>query len=182
MVSQWNSSGIFSQDSPRCSSATKVQEFLSKMSEVPEDFTGWIIFMSMFNDISWGSQDNEQECESTSSFLFVRKNFHQENGHSSDLDQKRSGILLMIAKPQGEWDRVAELMILKFGESGHPVFRASSPLPRGTLKIRGSGKLSIHSALMGERLKLFFAQLFLLINSVSTEQSQICVRNTKPAM
>ena len=30
----------------------KVQEFLSKMSEEPEEFTGRIIFMSMFNDIS----------------------------------------------------------------------------------------------------------------------------------
>ena len=33
----------------------KVQEFLSEMSVEPEDFTGRIIFMSMFNDISWGS-------------------------------------------------------------------------------------------------------------------------------
>ena len=31
------------------------------------------------------------------SFLFMRKDFHQEDGHSSDLDQKRSGILLRIA-------------------------------------------------------------------------------------
>ena len=30
----------------------KVQEFLSKMSIQPEDFTGRIIFMSMFSDIS----------------------------------------------------------------------------------------------------------------------------------
>ena len=37
-------------------------------------------------------------------------------------------------------------------------------------------------ALMGERLKLFFAQLFLLISSVSTEESQICVRDAKLAM
>ena len=29
------------------------------------------------------------------------------------------------------------------------------------------------------RLKLFFAQLILLISSVFTEQSQICVKNTK---
>ena len=29
----------------------------------PEEFTGRIIIMSMFNDISWGSEDNEQECE-----------------------------------------------------------------------------------------------------------------------
>ena len=78
----------------------KVHEVLSKMSEEPEEFTGRIIFMSMFNDIPWRSQDNEQECE------FVRKDFYQEDGHSSVLDQKRSGILFMIAKPQGEWDTV----------------------------------------------------------------------------
>ena len=38
------------------------------------------------------------------------------------------------------------------------------------------------SALMRERLKLFFAQLFMLISSVFTEQSQICVKNVKSAM
>ena len=47
-------------------------------------------------------------------------------------------------EPQGEWDRVAESMMTKFGESGHPVFRATSPLSRGTLKSRGGGKLLIH--------------------------------------
>ena len=31
----------------------KVQEFLSKMSDRPEEFTRRIIFMSIFNDISW---------------------------------------------------------------------------------------------------------------------------------
>ena len=39
----------------------KVQEFMSKMSEKPKEFTRRIIFMSMFNDILWGSEDNEQE-------------------------------------------------------------------------------------------------------------------------
>ena len=42
----------------------KVQEFMSKMSVQPEDFTGRIIFMSMFNDIFWKSKENKQECES----------------------------------------------------------------------------------------------------------------------
>ena len=41
----------------------KVRELLSNMSTEPEDFTGRIIFMSMFNDISWGSKENERECE-----------------------------------------------------------------------------------------------------------------------
>ena len=31
----------------------KVQELLSRLSVTPEKFTGRIIFMSMFNDISW---------------------------------------------------------------------------------------------------------------------------------
>ena len=41
----------------------EVQELQLRLNETPENFTGRIIFMSMFNDISWGSKDNEQECE-----------------------------------------------------------------------------------------------------------------------
>ena len=40
--------------------STKVQELLSKLSVTPEKITGRIIFMSMFNDISCGSRDNEK--------------------------------------------------------------------------------------------------------------------------
>ena len=35
-------------------------------------------------------------------------------------------------------------MLIKFSESGHPVFRSTSPLSRGTLKSKGGGKLLIH--------------------------------------
>ena len=31
-----------------------------------------------------------------------------------------------------------------FAESGHPIFRATTPLSRGQLKSKGRGKLSIH--------------------------------------
>ena len=34
--------------------------------------------------------------------------------------------------------------MLEFAESGHSVFRATSPLSRGVLKSKGGGKLSIH--------------------------------------
>ena len=46
---------------------------------------------------------------------------------------------------QGEWDKIAGKMMLTFAESGHPIFRATSPLPRGVLKSKGGGKLSIHN-------------------------------------
>ena len=35
-------------------------------------------------------------------------------------------------------------MLLRFAESGHPIFRAMTPLSRGQLKSKGKGKVSIH--------------------------------------
>ena len=58
--------------------------------------------------------------------------------------------------PQGEWDKIAELMMLEFGENGHPVFRATSPLSRGQLKSKGGGKLSIHYCADLETIKTVF--------------------------
>ena len=48
---------------------TKVQELLLRLNETPENFTGRIIFMSMLNDISWGSKDNKIECESNAQLV-----------------------------------------------------------------------------------------------------------------
>ena len=47
-------------------------------------------------------------------------------------------------------------MMLKFGESGHPVFRATSPLSRGMLKSKGKGKLSIHYCADHETIETVF--------------------------
>ena len=40
----------------------EVKELLLRFNETPENFTGRIVFMSMFNDITCGTQDNEEEC------------------------------------------------------------------------------------------------------------------------
>ena len=40
----------------------KVTDLLSNLGETPETFTGRILFMSMFNDISCDSKGNEEEC------------------------------------------------------------------------------------------------------------------------
>ena len=39
----------------------KVKDLLGRLGETPENFTGIILFMSMFNDISCGTKDNEEE-------------------------------------------------------------------------------------------------------------------------
>ena len=59
-------------------------------------------------------------------------------------------------EPQGEWDRVAELMMIKFKESGHPVCRATSPLSRAMLKSKGGGKLSIQFCADGDTIETVF--------------------------
>ena len=74
----------------------KVQELLLRLGETPENFSGRIVFVSMFDGISWGSQDNKKECESNAQFVpLLAKRFgsEQDNGHFSVLVQKKSGIL-----------------------------------------------------------------------------------------
>ena len=59
-------------------------------------------------------------------------------------------------------------------------FRAMSPFSRGTLKSKGGGKLPIHSCADGDTIETVFRTM--LISSVFTEESQICVKNVTPAM
>ena len=40
----------------------KVTDLLSRLREAPETFTGRILFMTMFNDISCDRKDNKDEC------------------------------------------------------------------------------------------------------------------------
>ena len=121
------------------------QKVHEQMSIQPEDFTGRIIFMSMFNDISWRSKDSEQECElSAQPVSIYARRFSPRKWSFLGPGSEKKWYATHEYKPQGEWDRVAEQMMINFAESGHPVFRATSPLSRGTLKSKGGGKLSIH--------------------------------------
>ena len=99
----------------------------------------------MFNDISWGSKENERECELSAQLVSVHaKRFSPGKWSFLGPGSRKKWYSTHEYKPQGEWDRVAEQMMMGFSESGHPVFRSTSPLSRGTLKSKGGGKLSIH--------------------------------------
>ena len=135
----------------------EVQEFLSKMSTEPEDFAGRIIFMSMFNDISWGSKDNEQECELSAQLVSLyAKRFSPGKWSFLGPGSEKKWYSTYNERPQGERDRVAEQMMIKFEESGHPVFRFTSPLSRGVLKRNGGGKLSKHFCADGDTIETVF--------------------------
>ena len=72
--------------------------------------------------------------------------------------------------------------MFKFGESRHPGFRSKSPLSRGALKSKGGEKLSIHYCADEGLIETVFRTIVSVNQSVSTEQSQICVKNAKLAM
>ena len=59
-----------------------------------------------------------------------------------------------------------EQMLLEFAESGHPTFRATTPLSRGILKSKGRGKLSIHFAADGDTIGTIY-RIILSVNQLS---------------
>ena len=107
------------------------------------------------NDIIWWidpRQWNGMYC-SFHTCVFFLKRFQQDVGHSLYSDQKRSGLLITTKDHEEDGTESPELMMIKFGESGHPVFRATSPLSRGTLKSKGGGKLPTHFCADGDTIK-----------------------------
>ena len=84
-------------------------------------------------------------------FYLCEKNSTKKS--SSDLDQKK-WYFTHENKPWKEWDNVAELMV-KFGKSGHPVFRATSPLSR----VRGA-KLSTHFCADDDTVETIYRNYF----------------------
>ena len=116
--------------------------------------------MSMFSDISWGSKHNKRECELSAKLVSIyAKSFSPGRWSFLGPGSENKWYSTHERKPQGEWDRVAELMMIKFSESGQPVSRATSPLSRGTLKSKGVGKLSIHFCADQGTVEAFFRTL-----------------------
>ena len=130
--------------------------------------------MSMFNDISWGSKDNKIECESNAQLVSLfAKRFGAVQWSFLGSSSEKKWYSKSEDSPQGEWDKMAEKMMVTLAESGHPVFRATSPLSRGQLKSKGGGKLSIHYCADQDTI----TTVFRTISSVFTGQSQKCVKN-----
>ena len=109
----------------------RINDLLSSLGQTPETFTGRILFMSMFNDISCDGKDNKEQCLKNAEFVrtFAKRfgigqwSFIGPGSEKKWYPSENS--------PQGEWDNLAEEMLLKFAESGHPIFRSTTPLVRG---------------------------------------------------
>ena len=144
----------------------KINDLLSDLGQTPETFTGRILFMSMFNDISCDRKDNKDECLANAGvvkvlarkfgigqWLFIGPG-SEKKWYSSE------------NSPQGAWDNIAEQMLLEFAERGHPIFRATTPLSRGIFKSKGRGKLSIHFAADVDTIETVF-RIIISVNQLS---------------
>ena len=145
----------------------EVKCLLLRLGETPENFTGRILFMSMFNDISCGTKDNETECLASAKYvpLYARR-FGKGQWSFIGPGSEKKWYSISADSPQGEWDNMAEKMMLEFAESGHPIFRATSPLSRGRLKSKGHGKLSIHYCADLETIETIFRTI-ISVNQLS---------------
>ena len=139
----------------------EVKSLLLRLDETAENFTGRIIFMSMFNDISCGSKDNEKECLANAKLVSLyAKRFEKGQWSFIGPGSEKKWFCISEDSSQGVWDNMAERMLLEFAESGCPIFRAASPLSRGRLKSKGPGKLSIHYAADLETIETMFRIIF----------------------
>ena len=113
--------------------------------------------MLMFNDISCGTKNNEEECLAHAKVvsLYARK-FGTGKWSFIGPGAEKKWYSMKVDSPQGIWDNIAEKILLKFAESGCPIFRASTPLSRGKLKSKGHGKLWIHYAADQETIEAIF--------------------------
>ena len=135
-----------------------VTDLLSSLGETPETFTGRILFISMFNDISCDSKGHKEECLANAKVvsIFAKKFWYSE----------KKWYCMEEKSPQGIWDCIADEMLLEFAESGCPIFRATTPLSRGSLKSKGHGKLSIHFAADQDTIGTIFP-IILFANQLS---------------
>ena len=132
----------------------QVKSLLYRLGETPENFTGRILFMSMFNDISCGTKENEKECQANARLvsLYARR-FGKGQRSFIGPGSEKKWYSMKEDSPQGN---LAEKMLLEFAESGCPIFRATTPLSRRQLKSKGHGKLSIHFAAVQETIETIF--------------------------
>ena len=98
----------------------------------------------MFNDISCDKYYNKDECSRNANIL---KTFAGKFGVGQwpfvgqGSEKKWYSFGEQSTK---SLDNIAEEMLLEFVKSGHPTFRATTPLSRGQLKSKEREKLSIH--------------------------------------
>ena len=144
----------------------KINDLLSDLGQTPETFTGRILFMSMFNDISCDRKGNKDECLANAGVVKVLAKKFGVGQWSFIGPGSEKKWYSAENSPQGAWDNIAEEMLLEFAESGHPIFRSTTPLSRGQLNSKGKGKVSIHFTAETDTIDTIY-RIILSVNQLS---------------
>ena len=81
----------------------------------------------MYNDIVWGEKENKELCIASSlNVAEYARGFAHGRWSFLGPGSETKWYGTHTYKPNGEWDNVAQIMMINFCESGHPVFRGSS--------------------------------------------------------
>ena len=173
--SRLNSSGTSSQDLTRCSSVTKSKVYCTDWVNATQ-FHRKNSTMSMFNDISCGTKDNEQECLAHARVVsLVARKFGTGHWLFIGPSSEKKWYSMKEDSPQGIWDKMAEKMLIEFAESGCPTFRATTPSSRSILISKGHGKLSIHFAATQETIETFSHNCHCLsAQSLRSSRKHVC--------
>ena len=143
----------------------KISDLLSYFGTNTSNFHRRILFMSMFNDISVTEKTTKRmlkKCRLVKTFArrfgIGQWSFIGPGSEKKWYSSENS--------PQGAWDNIAEQMLLEFAESGHSIFRATTPLSTRSLKSKGRGKLSIHFAADQDAIDTIY-RIILSVNQLS---------------
>ena len=113
--------------------------------------------MSMFNDISCGTKDNEQECLAHGRVvsLYARK-FGTGQWSFIGPGSEKKVVLHQGGQSTRNLGQNSGEDVGEFAESGCPIFRATTPLSRGQLRSKEHEKLSIHFVADQETIETIF--------------------------
>ena len=146
MESRWNSSGWFSQDSLRCRFSTKSKKY-GNLGMWTRKIPG-----KDFLHVDVQRHHMGRSAKRTS----MSHQFHPWGWMCREVLFK--SLVIPRTRIRNEiqaWRRMGWVGVTG-SESGHPIFRATSALERGTLKSNGGGKLSIHFCGDYDNVELLF--------------------------
>ena len=174
MESRRNSSGTFSQDSTRCSSAVKAKIYCTDWEISQEEFlscrcsTTFLVEQETMNKNVWQTLD---------SYLCMQEDLVKGNFPGS---WKKSDSIKERTVHNESWTILRRRCWWNWPKADVPfsVLRLHCPDVNSETKDTENCRFTLLP--LRQQMKLFFAWLFLQISSVFTEQSRKCVKNTNP--
>ena len=137
----------------------KVKSLLSKLGETSENFTGrmkFYFYVDVQRHFLWNKRQWTRKSVKRSTRIFVCKKIWSRTMVIHWSWFRKEEVFYERRQSTRNLGQIGGKMLIEFEESGHPTFRATTPLARCFLKSKGHGKLSIHFATVQETIETLF--------------------------